>query len=72
MLANTFFLCVQVISPFLTLLPTFTKGIILNGGKIDSDGNREEILTEENLKKAFDIDVKLVKSSSGRLWAVTD
>jgi len=54
------------------ILPTFTKGIILNGGKIDSDGNREEILTEENLKKAFDIDVKLVKSSSGRLWAVTD
>ena len=54
------------------ILPAFTKGIILNGGKIDSNGSREEILTEENLKKAFDIDVKLVKSSSGRLWAVTD
>ena len=49
------------------------------GFSIDKDSKipdkLEEIyfdVTEENLKRAFDVDVKLVKSSSGRLWAVVD
>ena len=54
------------------ILPTFQKGMILNSGKIDICGSRENILTEENLKKAFDLNVKLIQSDSGRLWAITE
>ena len=54
------------------ILPCFTSGMILNSGVIDIAGSREEVLTEENLKKAFNIDVKLLKSNNGRLWAITE
>lgn len=54
------------------ILPEFDKGMILNSGKIDISGSREEILTEKNIKRAFDIDVKLVSSNSGRLWAICE
>ena len=54
------------------ILPEFDKGMILNSGKIDISGSREEILTEKNIKRAFDVDVKLVSSNSGRLWAICE
>ena len=54
------------------ILPAFRKGMILNAGKIDKIGSREEILTEESLKAAFGIDVKLLKANSGRLWTIID
>ncbi|MCQ2958170.1 MAG: hypothetical protein MJ180_04630 [Candidatus Gastranaerophilales bacterium] len=54
------------------ILPVFTSGMILNSGVIDKVGSREEVLTEENLKHAFNIDVKLIQSDNGRLWAITD
>jgi len=54
------------------ILPVFTTGMILNNGVIDITGKREDVLTEENLKNAFNIDVKLLKSNNGRLWAITD
>ena len=54
------------------ILPVFTSGMILNAGIIDKTGKREYVLTEENIKKAFGIDVKLLQSNNGRLWAITD
>ncbi len=54
------------------ILPTFNKGMILNAGKIDIIGSRKEVLTEENLKRAFNVEVRLIEGNTGRLWAVTD
>ena len=54
------------------ILPIFNSGIIMNNGKIDVAGSRGNVLSEENLKRTFGIDIKLVKTDSGRLWALTD
>ena len=54
------------------ILPIFTKGMILNSGKIEINGTREEVLTQENLKKAFGVNVKLVEGKNKRLWAVIE
>lgn len=54
------------------ILPIFDKGMIINDGKIDVIGKREEVLSAENLKRTFGIDIKLIKTDSGRLWALTD
>jgi len=54
------------------ILPEFTRGIILDNGKISAYGTREEILTENNLSKAFNFAVKLIRTKSGRFWAITD
>ncbi|MDD3594077.1 MAG: ATP-binding cassette domain-containing protein [Candidatus Gastranaerophilales bacterium] len=54
------------------ILPVFTKGMILNSGRIEVCDEREKVLTEENLTKIFGLDIKLIKSDSGRLWAITD
>lgn len=54
------------------ILPAFNRGMILKNGKIEDIGSREEILTEENLRKAFEINVKLIEGKSGRLWSVID
>ncbi len=54
------------------ILPIFNKGMILNSGKIDITGTREEVLTKENLKKAFGVDIKLISGNKGRLWAVIE
>ncbi len=54
------------------ILPVFDKGMILNSGNIDVVGSRDDVLTSENLKKAFGIDVELMRSKSGRLWAITN
>jgi len=54
------------------ILPEFSTGIILSDGRISAHGSRAEILTENNLSKAFNVDVKLIQTKSGRFWAITD
>lgn len=54
------------------ILPVFTHGMILKHGKILVNGPREEVLTEENLKLAYDMDLKLVQTHSGRYWTVIE
>ncbi len=54
------------------ILPVFHRGIIIKQGQIIARGNRDEILTEAQLKEAFDCDIKLIQTSSGRLWTVIE
>ena len=54
------------------ILPTFNQGIILKQGRIVANGTRDEILTEDKLKEAFDFDIRLIHTSSGRLWTVIE
>lgn len=54
------------------ILPVFNKGMILKTGNIAAYGSREEVLTEQNLKNAFDLDIKLIKTDSGRFWTVIE
>ncbi|MDO4628344.1 MAG: ATP-binding cassette domain-containing protein [Planctomycetia bacterium] len=54
------------------ILPIFTHGMILKNGEILVDGPRGEVLTEKNLKRAFDMDLKLVETHSGRFWTVIE
>ena len=53
------------------ILPLFDKGMILKNGEIIVCGERKEVLTKENIKKAFDMEVKLLSNENGRIWAVT-
>ena len=54
------------------ILPTFNQGIILKQGRIVANGTRDEILTGDKLKEAFDFDIRLIHTSSGRLWTVIE
>ncbi|MBO5436497.1 MAG: hypothetical protein J6A23_02445, partial [Thermoguttaceae bacterium] len=54
------------------ILPQFTHGMILKEGQIMADGLREEVLTEENLKQAFGMDLQLIQTRSGRFWTVIE
>lgn len=54
------------------ILPEFKMGLIINKGEIFAQGSREEILTEENLSEVFKTPIKLLKTASGRFWAITD
>lgn len=54
------------------ILPLFTHGMILKDGEILVDGPREETLTEENLKRAFGMELKLLRTESGRFWTVIE
>ncbi len=54
------------------IMPVFNRGMILKSGNIAAYGEREEVLTEANLKNAFDLDIRLIKTSSGRLWTVIE
>lgn len=48
----------------------FTNGIILKNGKIIANGSRDKIITEENIRNAFDVDVELVKTANNRYWTI--
>lgn len=50
--------------------PVFTNGIILKKGKIIANGPREQIISEDSIKNAFDIDVKLIKTENNRYWTI--
>ncbi len=54
------------------ILPVFNRGVILKAGKIAAIGQRDEVLTESNLSTAFGLNIRLVRTSSGRLWSVID
>ncbi len=54
------------------ILPVFDRGMILKNGRILASGSRDEVLTEENLKRAFDFDIRLIKTKAGRFWTVID
>ena len=54
------------------ILPEFNKGMILQNGKIIFSGSKDEVLSEQNLKKVFGLDIKLIKTNNGRLWSVIE
>ncbi len=54
------------------ILPQLDKGMILKDGRIMFSGKKEEVLTKENLKKVFGMDIKLIKTQNGRIWSVID
>ncbi|MDO5451440.1 MAG: ATP-binding cassette domain-containing protein [Akkermansia sp.] len=54
------------------ILPEFSRGMILKEGNIVAHGAREAVLTEENLRRAFDLDIRLIKARNGRLWSVIE
>ena len=54
------------------LLPAFNRGMILRQGDIISYGSRDEVLTEQNLRRAFDLDIRLIHARNGRLWTVIE
>lgn len=47
---------------------SFQKGMILGNGRIAVQGSRDEILTVENLKAAFQMDLQLLPGPDKRLW----
>ncbi len=54
------------------ILPVFGRGMILKAGRIAAAGMRDEVLTEPNLRSAFDLDIRLIRTEKGRLWTVID
>lgn len=52
------------------ILPVFDCGMILKSGDIVAYGDRDSVLTEENLKNAFELDIRLIRTDKGRLWSV--
>lgn len=54
------------------ILPVFSHGMILKQGRILAHGLREEVLTEENLRQAFDLEIRLIQAKNGRLWTVIE
>ena len=54
------------------ILPEFNRGMILRQGEIQAYGTRDEVLTEQNLKAAFDLDIRLIRARNGRLWSVIE
>lgn len=50
------------------ITPTFTKGMIITDGRIAHHGERGDILTEENIRNTFNLDITLHATSNGRFW----
>ncbi len=48
----------------------FKKGMIIKGGKVLARGMREDILTEENLSRTFDMPLHMHKMPDGRFWVL--
>ena len=46
--------------------------MILRQGEILSYGERSEVLTEQNLRRTFDLDIRLIHAANGRLWTVIE
>lgn len=55
---------IEEISPFLN------RGMIMKDGRIFASGDKKDVLTEEQLEKAFDLKIKLHKTQTGRYWPV--
>lgn len=54
------------------ILPAFNRGMILRQGEIQAYGSRDDVLTEPNLRAAFDLDIRLIRARNGRLWSVIE
>lgn len=54
------------------ILPEFSRGMILRQGRILAHGDREAVLTEPALRRAFDLDIRLIHARNGRLWTVIE
>lgn len=54
------------------ILPSFNRGMILRQGDILAYGSRDEVLTEPNLRRAFDMDIRLIQARNGRFWTVIE
>ncbi len=54
------------------ILPAFSRGMILRQGEIMAYGEHEEVLTEDNLRAAFDLNIRLIRAQNGRLWTVIE
>lgn len=54
------------------ILPEFSRGMILRQGSILAHGDREAVLTETALRRAFDLDIRLIHARNGRLWTVIE
>ncbi len=54
------------------ILPEFDCGMILKSGRIVASGGRGSVLTERNLRNAFDLDIRLIRTQAGRLWTVIE
>jgi len=54
------------------ILPEFSRGMILRQGRILAHGDRESVLTEPALRRAFDLDIRLIHARNGRLWTVIE
>ena len=54
------------------ILPAFNRGMILRQGEIQAYGSRDDVLTEANLRAAFDLDIRLIRARNGRLWSVIE
>ncbi|MDO4569095.1 MAG: ATP-binding cassette domain-containing protein [Planctomycetia bacterium] len=52
------------------VLPLFSHGVILKDGQIVAEGAREKILTEENICRTFDMNLRLVDAPRGRIYAI--
>ena len=46
--------------------------MILRQGEIQAYGSRDEVLTEQNLKASFDLDIRLIRARNGRLWTIIE
>ena len=51
---------------------SFNKGMILGEGRVQSVGDRSEILTAENLSAAFGMKIRLYARPDGRFWPVPE
>lgn len=54
------------------ILPTFSRCMILKEGRILIDGARQEVLTDEGLRAAFDLPIRLIEGRQGRLWSIVE
>ena len=54
------------------ILPDFNRGMILRHGEIICHGRRDDLLTEPNLQRAFELPIRLIRATNGRLWTVIE
>ncbi len=54
------------------VMPEFSDGLILSRGRIVARGSREQVITRENLRTAFDMPIDFRISRSGRYWPIID
>ena len=54
------------------ILPDFNRGMILRHGEIICHGSRDDVLTEPNLQRAFELPIRLIRATNGRLWTVIE